>query len=222
MILATLSELSIGWLESYWTVYWLYSVLNIAELSQALVDLYAEWFYSIRTVFWVRVLPNCLLIILNYSELSQAQTALYARRFYSIWTVYWVTRVLLNCLLIALNVGELSLESKNYHVTQKIIKQWVYFKKHCVNSFRKFCELALAGDVLAIVLHLVVVCYNLFVWSSFHPRQPCDDCSLGDIGRNSWFLITQNWLSDFTKVGFILFIYLYYCAEITNDYNAQI
>jgi len=86
--------------------------MNVAELSQALADLYAGQFYSIWTVYWVtRFLLNCLVIVLNYlfilfhvSELSQALADLYAR---SIWNVYRVTRFLLDCLLFVLNVAEL-------------------------------------------------------------------------------------------------------------------
>ena len=44
-----LSELSTGWMDSYWTVYWLSRML----LSQALADLYTGWFCSIRTVYHV-------------------------------------------------------------------------------------------------------------------------------------------------------------------------
>ena len=83
-------------------------VLNVAKLSQALAEIYARWFYSICTVYWViRVLLNCKQAVLNFAELSQALADLYAGWFYSIWTVYWVIRFLLNCLLLVLNVAEL-------------------------------------------------------------------------------------------------------------------
>jgi len=126
----TLSELSIGWVKSYWMAYWLFwmllnchklymickqsdfflselfiswleslvlnyqlIVLNVAELSQALVDLYAGWFYPIWTVYWVTgVLLNC---IIDVAELPQALGDFYGGWFYFIWIVYWV---FLNCI----------------------------------------------------------------------------------------------------------------------------
>jgi len=47
-------------------------VLNVAELSHALADFYAE-FYSIWTVCWViKFLLTCLHVVLNVAELYQA------------------------------------------------------------------------------------------------------------------------------------------------------
>ena len=66
-------------------------VLNDAELSQALADLYRGWFYSIWTAYWVtRFLLNCQLDGLNIAELSQVLAELYGEWFYSIYV---------NCLL---------------------------------------------------------------------------------------------------------------------------
>jgi len=115
-----LSQLSIGCLESYWTVYtgcfqccwsiigssWsvrrvfllylncLLGDKSLFELCNGCIEfcwtvtgyishLYAGWFYSIWTVYLVGW-------------------------FYSIWTVYWVSRVFLNCILVVLNVAELT------------------------------------------------------------------------------------------------------------------
>ena len=48
-------------------------ILKVLELSQAPGDLYAGWFYSIWTVYWVnRVFLNCILIVLNVAEFTQA------------------------------------------------------------------------------------------------------------------------------------------------------
>ena len=90
--LLNVAELSTGssYMKSdYWTVYCvtqfllncLLVVLNVAELLQALAELYTGWFYPSWAVCWV---TRC------------------------IWTVYWVTRFWLNCLLIVLNIAELS------------------------------------------------------------------------------------------------------------------
>ena len=90
-------------------------VLNVAEQSQALADLYAAWFYSIWTLYWMsKILLNGILVVLNVAELSQALHELHAKWFFSIWIVYWVTKSLvLNYILVALNVAEFSQRSKN-------------------------------------------------------------------------------------------------------------
>jgi len=77
----TPSKLSIGWLNC------LLYILNFAERSQALADLYTGLFCSIWTVHWVNgFMLNCLLIVFNVSELSQT-------------LVCWAILLYLNCVL---------------------------------------------------------------------------------------------------------------------------
>ena len=75
-------------------------VLNVSELSQALAELYAEWFYFIWTVYWAnRFLLNFLLLVLHEScwIVTSCRWIVY-RVIYYIWPVYWVTTFLLNCI----------------------------------------------------------------------------------------------------------------------------
>jgi len=86
------------WLDSIRNVYWvtrfllngIVVVLNVAELSQGLANLYAAWFFSIWTVYWVsRVLLKDILVVWNVVELTWSV----CKVIFSIWTVYWVTRI---------------------------------------------------------------------------------------------------------------------------------
>ena len=96
-----LSELSFGWLDSYWTINWMSEVLS--SCHKAIPDLYAD---SIWTVYWANgFLLNCLL--LSWMLLN-CLADLYVWSFYSVWTIYRVTGVFLNRIMVALNFAELS------------------------------------------------------------------------------------------------------------------
>ena len=104
----TLSQLSTGWLDSYWTVYCLpWMLLNCQRLQ--LNCMQGDFTLSELSTAWTTwFLLNCILFVLNVVELSQALADLHAGWFYSIWTFHRVTRFLPNCILIVLNVAELS------------------------------------------------------------------------------------------------------------------